>query len=76
VKSAIDFLPCERKVTKIGETLGKLVALLRSPEGQENALVDRAGRSASSKSIRHRTAERMSAPYEFVTTALALSNPS
>jgi len=24
----------------MGETLGKLVALLRSPEGQENALVD------------------------------------
>ena len=30
----------------MGETLGKLVALLRSPEGQENALVQRVQLSA------------------------------
>jgi signal transduction histidine kinase len=40
------FATCERNVTKMGETLGKLVALLRSPEGQENALVQRVQLSA------------------------------
>lgn len=35
------FATCERNVTRMSETLGKLVALLRSPEGQENALVQR-----------------------------------
>jgi signal transduction histidine kinase len=32
---------CERNVTQIGETLGKLVALLRTPQGTDNALVQR-----------------------------------
>jgi signal transduction histidine kinase len=40
------FATCERNVTKMGETLGKLVALLRSSEGQENALVQRVQLSA------------------------------
>src|SRR5262245_5528114 len=40
------FATCERNVTKMGETLGKLVALLRSPDGQENALVQRVQLSA------------------------------
>jgi signal transduction histidine kinase len=40
------FATCERNVTKMGETLGKLVVLLRSPEGQENALVQRVQLSA------------------------------
>jgi signal transduction histidine kinase len=40
------FATCERNVTKMGETLGKLVALLRSPEGAENALVQRVQLSA------------------------------
>jgi hypothetical protein len=56
----------------MGETLGKLVALLRSPEGQENAQAEAPRRN------RYGT-ERPSgclAPYEFVTAALALRNPS
>jgi signal transduction histidine kinase len=32
---------CERNVTRMGETLGKLVALLRAPEDANNALVQR-----------------------------------
>lgn len=40
------FATCERNVTKLGETLGKLVALLRSPDGAENALVQRVHLSA------------------------------
>jgi signal transduction histidine kinase len=40
------FATCERNVTKMGETLGKLVALLRSPDGQANALVQRVQLSA------------------------------
>jgi signal transduction histidine kinase len=32
---------CERNVTRMSETLGKIVALLRAPEGADNALVQR-----------------------------------
>ena len=32
---------CERNVTRMSETLGQLVALLRAPEGADNALVQR-----------------------------------
>jgi signal transduction histidine kinase len=37
---------CQRNVTKMGETLGKLVALLRSPDGAQNALVQQVQLSA------------------------------
>jgi anti-sigma regulatory factor (Ser/Thr protein kinase) len=40
------FATCERNVTSMGETLGKLVALLRSADGAENALVQRVHLSA------------------------------
>jgi hypothetical protein len=39
------FATCERNVTKMGETLGKLVALLRSPERQQNAQAEAARRN-------------------------------